>query len=184
MSCVGHKCITDKEIWDQLIQWNITSKCIRESMHEIRRHLIRGRKTLQTSRDCRQSPYAVCRGAEMKCKLTKKKKYCRMILPPCCSFWLRWFFVHNSSCKGKKRKKKKDAYLVFLPSWAHKTSLTFPSVCRVGFHVCNMLHETKGQMWGNNILFSRGNIPFQCKINISQQLGKKSTLLPSKIKMG
>lgn len=62
---------------------------------------------------------------------------------------------------------------MFLPSCAHKMPLTFPSVYRVGFHVCNTLHETKGQMWKNNKFFSAGNILFECKINISQQLGKK-----------
>lgn len=39
ISCVGHKCIKDSEFWDQLIQWNITTKHKRESMHEIGRHL-------------------------------------------------------------------------------------------------------------------------------------------------
>lgn len=67
---------------------------------------------------------------------------------------------------------RNNACLVFLHSWAHKMSLPFLGVCRVGFHVCNMLQETKGQMGWNNLLFSGGNTPFQCKIDISQQLGK------------
>lgn len=37
------------------------------------------------------------------------------------------------------KKKKNYTCLVFLPRWAHKISLTFTNVSKVGFHVCNML---------------------------------------------
>lgn len=110
------------------------------------------------------------------------KKQCWIILPLSCSFWPRWFFVHNSSHK-RKRKQTKSEKKRDLPSWAHKMSLAFPSVCRVCFHTCSMLCETKGQGWGNNILFRRRKHSlFKEKSTFHSNWEKKPTLLPSQIK--
>lgn len=151
----------------------------------IRASLIRGQKTQQTPK----SSHAQCRRAEMKhmptLKKKKPKKQTMLNDSTTQLFFLTQMVLCSQHFSQKKKKTNKTRKKRHLPSWTHKMSVTFPSVCRVVFYLCSMLCETKGQVWGKQYTFQQKKIfPFQGKKNHNFTITRKKnpTLLPSKIK--